>query len=238
MLHAAVAPLISPDRLALLEAIEPHVVFDGWSDAAWKAALAALDMTEADARVAAPRGPVDLAIAYHHRGDARMLEAITAADWSETRYSAKVAQAVWLRLEGADREIVRRGSTLFAMPTHAADGAALIWGTADLIWQALGDTSDDLNWYSKRAILSGVYGSVVLFWLGDESGGDDTRAFIDRRIADVIRFEKFKATARDNPMLKPFAEGLGRLFGSVRAPSRTPPSDLPGHWTPTGQDPS
>jgi ubiquinone biosynthesis protein COQ9 len=54
---------------------------------------------------------------------------------------------------------------------HAADGAKAIWGTADRIWTALGDTSDDLNWYTKRATLSAVYGSTVLYWLGDDSPG-------------------------------------------------------------------
>ena len=68
--------------------------------------------------------------------------------------------------------MVRRGTTLFALPHHAAEGAKLIWGTADAIWTALGDTSDDVNWYTKRATLSAVYGSVVLFWLGETEAGD------------------------------------------------------------------
>ena len=71
------------------------------------------------------------------------------------------------------------------LPHMAPEGARLIWGTADRIWTALGDTSDDVNWYTKRATLSGVYAAVVLYWLGDDStDGQATRAFIDRRISD------------------------------------------------------
>lgn len=227
------APQISEQKQRLLDAILPHVPFDGWTDAAWAAALADLGVSEAEGRLNAPRGAVDLAVAYHQAGDAAMLDRAAAEDLSTLRYSERVARLIRLRLDGADREVVRRGTALFAMPHHAAEGAALIWGTADLIWRALGDTSDDLNWYSKRAILSGVYGSTVLFWLGDDSGGVDTDAFIDRRIADVMRFEKFKADARESPLFKPFAAGLDRLFAGVKAPAgRAHPDDLPGHWSP------
>jgi ubiquinone biosynthesis protein COQ9 len=86
---------------------------------------------------------------------------------------------------------------------HAADGARAIWGTADAIWTALGDTSDDMNWYSKRASLSAVYGATVLFWLGDDSTGHQaTWDFLDRRIEGVMRFEKAKAAMAANPLGK------------------------------------
>ena len=79
---------------------------------------------------------------------------------------------------------------------HAADGAKAIWGTADRIWTALGDTSDDLNWYTKRATLSAVYGATVLYWLGDDLARTIRRrgSFLDRRIDGVMQFEKLKAS--------------------------------------------
>ena len=61
---------------------------------------------------------------------------------------------------------MRRGMTLFSLPTHAADGAKALWQTCDLIWDTLGDTSDDVNWYTKRATLSGVYSSTLLYLAG------------------------------------------------------------------------
>jgi ubiquinone biosynthesis protein COQ9 len=148
------------------------------------------------------------------------------------RYSERVAAAVRFRLEAADREIVRRGTALFALPQNAAIGAQLVWGTADAIWKALGDTSDDVNWYSKRAILSGVYSSTVLYWLADESAGHEaTWAFLDRRIADVMRFEKFKAQVRDNRLVGPLMKGPLSLLSRIRAPRPTP-DDMP---RPTGR---
>jgi len=101
------------------------------------------------ARAVCPRGAVDLAVAYHHRGDALMVDAFKAEDHTDKRYRDKVTRAVQLRLQVIeDKEAVRRGATLFALPMYAPDGAKLVWGTADAIWTALGDTSDDFNWYS------------------------------------------------------------------------------------------
>ncbi len=132
---------------------------------------------------------------------------------------------------GYDRDLVRRSMALFSLPHYAPEGGRLVWGTADHIWTALGDTSDDINWYSKRAILSGVYGSCVLFWLGDDTDGyGATWEFVDRRIEDVMRFERFKGKLRENKGLAPFLDVSSSLFSWVKAPSRGTRSDLPGHW--------
>jgi ubiquinone biosynthesis protein COQ9 len=188
---------------AVLQAAMAHVPFDGWSEATLKAAADDSGVAPALARALFPRGGVDLALAYHRVGDRAMGQALAGEDLGALRFRDRVARAVWLRLQAADRELVRRGAALFALPHHAADGAKAIWGTADAIWVALGDTSDDINWYSKRASLSAVYGSTVLFWLGDTSTDQQaTREFLDRRIEGVMRFEKAKAAFAENPLGK------------------------------------
>lgn len=210
----------------VLEAALPHVPFDGWSETTLAAAISDSGVPEAIARALYPRGGVDLAAAYHRRGDARMAEALALLDLAGMRFRDRVAAAVMLRLQAADRELVRRGSALFALPGHAAEGARLIWGTADAIWTALGDTSRDLNWYTKRATLSAVYGATVLYWLGDTSEGEaETRAFLDRRIEDVMQVEKAKAGLRSNPVGRALLNGPLAFLDRIRAPGR---ADLPG----------
>ncbi|MEO9824703.1 MAG: COQ9 family protein [Paracoccaceae bacterium] len=213
----------------LLDAILPHVVFDGWAPASFQAALDDLKLSQADVQTIAPRGAIDLAAAYHRRGDALMVSRMEDADLSEMRYSEKVATALRFRIEAMDnREAVRRASTLFALPMHGVEGGKLIWETADHVWNALGDTSQDANWYTKRATLSGVWASTVLFWLGDDSvGSADTYAFIDRRIEDVMRIEKMKAKLRDNPISKPLMQLQEAFFSKMPAP-KDAPDDLPG----------
>ncbi|WP_376877293.1 COQ9 family protein [Albirhodobacter sp. R86504] len=203
----------------LLAAILPHVPFDGWSEPAFKAAVGDLGVDPDLARVLCPRGGVDLAVAYHLAGDRAMEAALAKADMSALKFREKVALAVKLRLEGADAELVRRGASIFALPQNATTGGKLLWGTADAIWSALGDTSEDYNWHTKRMTLSAVYSSVVLYWMGDESEGKaDTWAFLDRQIDNVMQFEKVKGT-----LLKlPFVPHLLAQF------NKPAPSDLPG----------
>lgn len=205
-------------RAQLLDAALPHVPFDGWSDATLKAAAHELGLADTIARAQFPRGGVDLALAYHARGDEAMVEALAATDLAALRFRDRIATAVMLRLESADRELVRRGSALFALPQHSAEGAAAIWRTADRIWTALGDESRDLNWYSKRVTLSAVYGATVLYWLGDTSADlQPTRDFLDRRIGQVMEFERLKTRLRDSALGKALSAGPGRLFAGIRA---------------------
>ena len=225
------APVSDPLR-RLVDAALPHVAFDGWSDATLTAAAKDIGMTQDEARRHAPRGGLDLARAYHRMGDAAMRDALRGTNLSDLRYRDRVARAIRLRLDAiTDKEAVRRASAMFALPHLAPEGARLIWETADAIWESLGDSSEDVNWYTKRATLSGVYAAVVLYWLGDNSPDQQaTDAFIDRRIDDVMQIEKFKAQIRENPLTKPFAQGLGALTARIRKPMTMPGADLPGIW--------
>jgi ubiquinone biosynthesis protein COQ9 len=216
----------------LLDAALIHVPFDGWSEATLAAAARDAGIEPALARALVPRGGVDLALAYHRRGDAQMVAALAARDLSALRMREKVALALRLRLEAADREAVRRAAALFALPQHAADGARALWATADAVWTALGDTSEDGNWYTKRAILASVQGATVLYWLGDDSpGAQATWDFLDRRIEGVMRFEMAKAAVQKNPALRAvFALPLAAL-AVLRKPGAGGP-DWSRAWEP------
>lgn len=227
--HEAGSPI--DDRI--LDAALMHVPFDGWSEAAFRAAAADAGVPLAEARTLFPRGAVDMALAFHARADREMAERLGAEDLSAMRFRDRVAHAVRVRLEIVEphKEAVRRGVTLFALPMHAADGTRALWGTADAIWTSLGDPSRDLNWYTKRATLSGVYSATVLYWLGDQSAGHmATWAFLDRRVDDVMRFESVKKRVRENRFLAPLMAGPDWLAKRVRAPSGVARDDLPGRW--------
>ena len=212
----------------VLDAALLHVPFDGWSETTLRAAIADSGEDQALARSLYPRGGVDLALAYHRRGDALMRDRLAATDLAALRYRDRITTAVRLRLELVeDKEAVRRGATLFALPIHAADGARAIWGTSDAIWTALGDTSRDVNWYTKRATLSAVYSATVLFWLGDDSiGHQATWDFLNRRIENVMNIETVKAKLRENPVSKVLLAGPMKLMEKIRKPET--PDDLPG----------
>ena len=222
---------IPPDELRrrILEAALVHVPFEGWSETTFRAALRDTGIARDEARMVFPRGPVDLALAHHRRGDERMVERLRSANLDDMRFRDRVAAAVRYRIEAIDdREAARRGTTLFALPQYSADGARAIWGTVDRIWTTLGDTSDDANWYTKRATLAAVYSSTLLYWLGDDSlNHQDTWGFLDRRIDDVMRIEKLKGTVNENPVLRPLMVGPNWLMRQIKPP-RWARHDLPG----------
>ncbi|WP_108501944.1 COQ9 family protein [Paracoccus indicus] len=210
------------DREALLDAALIHVPFEGMNDAALLAGARDIGMSPALVRVHFPQGGAGLAAAYHRRADDKLRESLVESP-PEGRFRDRVAQAVWRRLQLVDPELVRAGASTLALPQNAALAARLVWETADIIWTGLGDRTDDVNWYSKRATLSAVISASVLFWLGDDSPDHaETRAFIDRRIDGVMNFETIKARLRSLPG----AESLTKAaFGWIRAPR---PKPLPG----------
>lgn len=214
------------DRDALLDASLTHVPFEGMNDRALMAGARDLGMSRDLARVHFPQGGAGLAAAYHRRADTLLRDSLIQTP-PGGRFRDRVAEALWRRLQLVDPELVRAGAATLALPTNAALAARLVWETADAIWAGLGDTSEDVNWYSKRATLSAVISTTVLFWLGDDSPDHaDTRAFIGRRIDGVMRFEQAKSALRKLPG----AEMLGKAaLGWVRAPR---PRDLPGRVRP------
>ena len=213
---------MTDERERLVEAALSHVVFDGMGDRAIAAGARDIGMNPAMARVLLPRGGADLAAAYHRRGDLA-LRLWLAEHPPQGRFRDRVAGAVMQRLALSDRELARAGAAILALPQHASLGARLVWETADAIWDGLGDRCEEVNWYSKRATLSMVHGATVLYWLGDDSAEcAATRAFLDRRIEGVMRFETLKARLGALP-------GVGMMAGLATGWIKRPEHrNLPG----------
>lgn len=194
-------------RDRLLDAVLPHVPFDGWTQTALRLAVDDLgdDMDMAAAQRAFPGGAADMIEHFSLMSDRRMLAALEDRGLDSMGVTARVSTAVRTRFEqaAAHREAVRRALTFLAMPQNALLGSRCLYRTVDAIWHAAGDTATDWNFYSKRGLLAGVFGATALYWLGDKSEGfEDTWRFLDRRLADVVRFGK--ATGKLKERLKGF----------------------------------
>ena len=206
---------------ALLTEILPNVGYAGWSDSAFFAAVEAVGISKSEARAVCPNRAIDLALAFHQRGDDQMAERLGNANLSQLRFREQVALALRFRFEvvAENRLAVRRAASLFALPLNSRHGSAAIWKTSDRIWNCLGDTSGDINWYTKRLSLSAVYGASILYWLGDSSFETAaTWSFIDRRIDDVMKIEGIKAQARNNPTCGGLMRGLDAVGRKFRPP--------------------
>jgi ubiquinone biosynthesis protein COQ9 len=184
-------------RAALLDAALPHVPFEGWSEHVILAAARELNVAPALALDDFPDGPMDLVAAFAERMDAAMLARLAEADIGALKIRARITLAVRTRLEllGPWREAERRAASLGALPHNAPRMLALGYRTVDAMWRAAGDRATDFNHYTKRGLLYLVYGATLAFWLQDDSTDQaPTWAFLDRRIADVMRIEGAKGT--------------------------------------------
>ena len=177
-------PERSAERDAAILALLPSAGYGGWTMAALRAAAGP------DADLLFPGGPADMVDAYVDLGDRQMVEGAAAMDLAGMRVPARVRAVIALRFrqQRDHKEAVRRALAVLALPGNAGLAVAATARTVDSIWFAAGDTSADFSWYSKRAILAGVYGATMLYWLQDYSDEDaDTLAFLDRRLAGVGR---------------------------------------------------
>ncbi|MGB3457241.1 MAG: COQ9 family protein, partial [Litorimonas sp.] len=152
---------------------------------------------------------------WSERMDAAASEAIKGLDLDAMKIRDRVTRGVILRFQqiGRHEEAARRAQARLGLPDGIATGARLTWNAADTIWRAIGDTSTDANFYSKRAVLSAVLASTAPVWLGDAlPDKPEARRFLDRRIENVMQFEKLKFRVRKATRNAPNpAEVLGRL---------------------------
>jgi ubiquinone biosynthesis protein COQ9 len=207
-------------REELAPRIAANAVFDGWGDRALGDAADAIGIPSARARLAFPGGGLDMIDAWFAAIDRAMEQRIPASELASLKISARISKMILTRLEIArpEREAVRRALAKLALPTNIARATRLAWRSADVMWRLAGDTSTDFNHYTKRTTLAAVYGATLLVWLDDDSQQHaETRAFLDRRIAGVMRFEKAKARLKPNPD-RHFSPT--RLLGRLRYPDR------------------
>ena len=199
-------------RLAL--AVGENAVFDGWTRQAVDSAAAQLGIDPVQARLAMPKTQAGMIDTYIQEVD-RALEAyFTPERLAALKIREKIRGLVWRRLEimGPAREAIRRAMATLAMPQNVPLALRISWRSADQMWRLAGDNSTDFNHYTKRMTLGAVYGATLLAWLDDQSEGwADTAAFLDRRIDDVMKFEKLKAEWRGSSDHLSVTRFLGRL---------------------------
>ena len=186
-------PERSLERDTAIEAMLPHVPFDGWTRRSLAMGLADAGMPADEVDLLFPLGVADMVATFCDWADRRMEEA--AATLEETRLSRRVKAVIAVRFQQnrQHKEAIRRAIGVLALPGNARVAMACTARTVDAIWYAAGDRSADFSWYTKRAILTAVYSATVLFWLRDRSEGDaDTLAFLDRRLAGVAKIGRMK----------------------------------------------
>lgn len=211
-------------RDAVLLATLDNVPFDGWTEKALDEARAQVAETAPPDLLARafPGGIADVPAHLQDWTDRQMR--LRLAEWPEfgtARTRDKVAMGVRARLEVLTpyKDVMRRLVSVLGMPPRSGSGAGRVFQAADAIWTAAGDTSTDYNWYTKRALLTGVIMATFFFWLDDTSEDQSqTWAFLDRRIDNALTLGKVAG-----PRIKPIAPVIERVVrGFGRGPFGRP----------------
>ncbi len=204
------------DRV-LSEAL-PEIPQTGFSQETLAAAAEKAGISRRELHDAFPGGPADLVETFSHWAD-RMMAGNVAANPEDAHLRDRVAAAVRARIEvlNPHKEAARRAAAFLALPHNAPLAAKLMMRSVDAMWRAAGDRSSDFSWYTKRAILAGVYAATFAWWLSDSSEGNSaTWTFLGHRIDDVMQLEKFRSSAVKAIENLPDPFGLLKLFRGRR----------------------
>lgn len=226
MTDSMLAPTIPDDptvdelRAGLAPALARNAAFDGWGSAAIANAAMEMGVDEDLARLAFADGAADMIDCWFASVDADLERRCPPEVLAAMKIRARITHLLETRfaIVAPDREAQRRALAILAMPQNAPRAARLMWRAADHMWRLAGDDATDFNHYSKRMTLSAVYASSVAVFVDDESEDfADTRAFIARRIDNVMQIEKLKGGMRKRRENLP---SLSRFIGRLRYPAR------------------
>lgn len=178
----------------------PLAANDGWNQIVLAKAAVAAGYKKSDVVRVFPEGSIAAVDEYSRMCDRLMLSALSSYHLDEMRIRDRVALAVRLRLEqqAPHREALRKALNLQNMPYHITHGMRSVYETVDNIWRAIGDSSTDFNFYTKRATLAAAYSATLIFWLNDNSPAfEGSWNFLDNRIANIMQIEKAKKIFRE-----------------------------------------
>jgi ubiquinone biosynthesis protein COQ9 len=193
-------------RRRWLAELLPDVAFEGWTDAAARAAAVRAGLTQGERALAAPQGVIDLIDGFFDDAQTAAQAALADTRMDTLRVPDRIKAGVlaWLAALEPNREAVRRAASRGFLPWSAGPALQRSWKVADMIWTAAGDQSEDYNRYSKRGLLAAVLPAIVFYW-ADHPAPEDLDAFIARRLANVSGVGQ-----RAGRIVKPVLERFGK----------------------------
>lgn len=205
-------------RLKLAPDVAQEAVFDGWSETALENSAKGARIDPAVARLAFPGGAMDMIGAWIESVDQALEQAFSPEVIASMPIRERIRALVLFRLEelGKAEEALRRALAIQAMPQNIARALRSGWSSADCMWRLAGDRATDYNYYSKRAILATIYAATLAVFIDDQTDEKaETRAFLDRRIEGVMKFEETKARLQNREVFS-----VTRFLGRLRYPPR------------------
>ncbi|MGL6187740.1 MAG: COQ9 family protein [Holosporales bacterium] len=191
---------LSPQENSFLKAkILAHAVslagVNGWRKEVLKKAAEEMGYPEIVAWALFPGGVEDALCCWSRQVDAQLRSTLSLGSLENLKVRERIFWGVRTRLQILEpqKAAVAEAARFFLNPLNTCQGVKLLQETVHTLWVAAGDTSTDWNYYSKRVLLSGVYGATFLYWLKDTSlDHEKTWEFLKNRIDSVMKIQKIK----------------------------------------------
>ncbi|MBL0941486.1 MAG: COQ9 family protein [Alphaproteobacteria bacterium] len=177
-----------------------HVPVEGWTLNALNLGAIEAEVNNQDVLVFFNHNMDNVISYYSEMLDLQMTQMLESYNLETRKIRERIALAVMTRLElmAPHREAAKRTASYLAFPTKLPFALRLLYKTVNTMWYCAGDTATDFNFYTKRGLLTGVYSSAFIYWLNDQSAGfADTRAFVERRISNVMVIPKMKGRIQE-----------------------------------------
>ncbi|XP_056271995.1 ubiquinone biosynthesis protein COQ9, mitochondrial [Pseudoliparis swirei] len=167
----------------------------GWSTDAIAAAAETLGLSSASTGMF-PNGSGDLILHFISQCNTQLTEILAEqhSTHTDTQYRPKstadflrAAVEARLRMHIPYIESWPQAMSILLLPHNIPDSLKHLSTLVDDMWYYAGDRSTDMNWYTKRAALTGIYNTTELVMLQDSSPDfQDSWTFLDNRIQDVV----------------------------------------------------
>jgi ubiquinone biosynthesis protein COQ9 len=87
------------------------------------------------------------------------------------------------------KKAVRKIVKFLLLPQNTIKAPKFFWEISSAIWQKLGVSDNTFNYYSKRAILSGVYANCFLYFVLSKNH-HNLEAILNKQLSLISKFKK------------------------------------------------
>ncbi|KAJ8333660.1 hypothetical protein SKAU_G00409790 [Synaphobranchus kaupii] len=176
---------------AALEFVPQH----GWSEEAISAGAESLGLSSASAGMFT-NGTGDMILHFIAQCNSQLTESLAEehnqvqlgqTEPKETAQFLRDAVEARLRMLIPYIDTWPQAMSILLLPHNIPDSLKHLSTLIDDVWYYAGDRSTDLNWYTRRAALTGIFNTTELVMLQDSSPDfEDTWTFLSNRIQDMM----------------------------------------------------
>ena len=179
-------------RQIFLQKVCDLAEISNWQESILEQVCIEMQLTADYYKIWFPRGVIDILNKLEQDYDVQMLQVLDSYA-QPAGITDKVGLALQVRIcqVSPSKLLAQSMSRYYLRPRAVAEGLEFAWRSVDLIWQYAGDDSLDYNYYTKRALLHGIYVASQLCYNRDNSTeSNQTRRFIQSSLRQIVQVSK------------------------------------------------